>query len=222
LKPAVISWITALFENPNPPLEPTTKSDRGFEHNATGRLLCPIDYNWDEIAVQQCIRDGHPNFSVTGDGWPSFLYPHAKGDVNDVEKGLLKSALLVKTYKFIFTSPTSAQDIDCELDAETQTPRSHKRARKHKAPTRGHIANILKMKAVTPRSIAYVAVQLRFALSNASSWSVDDGCFNYITFYNNITDFFEEAVGPAAKARAQALLTWWSRCVCTASLKFPF
>lgn len=49
LKPSVISWIVALFENPNPPLSPTTKMDRGFEHDITGRLLCPMDYNWDDM-----------------------------------------------------------------------------------------------------------------------------------------------------------------------------
>lgn len=47
-------------------------------------------------SVRQNIRDGHPDFPVTGDGWPSFLYPGAKGDVNDVEKGLFRSAILVK------------------------------------------------------------------------------------------------------------------------------
>jgi hypothetical protein len=33
---------------------------------------------------------------VTGDAWPSFLYPHAKCDPEDVEKGLFKSAILLK------------------------------------------------------------------------------------------------------------------------------
>lgn len=65
-----------------------------------------------------------------------------------------------QAYKFIFTSPTSAKDVDCELDTEDHTVRPHKRPRNHKAPTRGHIANILRMKTVTPRSIAYIAVQV--------------------------------------------------------------
>ena len=50
LKPAVVSWIVSVSENPLPPLLPNVKSDRGFEHDATGRLLCPIDYDWaDEL-----------------------------------------------------------------------------------------------------------------------------------------------------------------------------
>ncbi|KAF9462567.1 hypothetical protein BDZ94DRAFT_1309465 [Collybia nuda] len=161
LKPSIINWIATLVETPAPALDPTTKSDRGFEHDATGRLLCPVDYQWEDTSVRQKIRDGHPDFPVTGDSWPSFLYPHARGDENDVEKGLLRSAILIKAYKFIFTSPTSAKDVDCEIGAEDHAAHPHKRARTHKAPTRGHIANIMRMKAVTPRSIAYVAVQVR-------------------------------------------------------------
>jgi hypothetical protein len=48
LKPVIVGWIVALFENPLPPLSPHIKSDRGFEHDITGRLLCPIDYNWSD------------------------------------------------------------------------------------------------------------------------------------------------------------------------------
>lgn len=104
-----------------------------------------------------------------------------------------------------------------------------KKSRRNRAPTRGHVANLIGMKTVTPRSIAYVCVQvsfpltyhltlltvncsqLRFALSNASAWHEIDACFNYINFYNNIVDFFEMTPGPAAQKRTQELLEWWSR-----------
>lgn len=33
---------------------------------------------------------------VTGDLWPGFLYPHARYDKKDVEKGLFQSAILLK------------------------------------------------------------------------------------------------------------------------------
>ena len=136
-----------------------------------------------------------------------------------------------KAYKFIFTSPTSAQDINSEIDLENQAPRPLKRGRGSKAPTRGHIASLLGLRSVTPRSIAYIAVQvrgspsilfleaeipmqLRFALSSAAAWNENDGCFSYPIFYNNILDFFEDTPGPAAQAHAQDLLSWWTRyCV---------
>lgn len=117
------------------------------------------------------------------------------------------------------------------MDVDIVPPPSKRR--KQKAPTRGNIANLLGMKSVTPRSIAYVAVQvsrvshtyhclqsrshffnkLRFALSNASAWNENDGCFNYIIFYNNIVDFFEIPPGPAAQLHAQTLLAWWTRSI---------
>jgi hypothetical protein len=47
-------------------------------------------------STRQNIRDGHPDFLVTADSWPAFLYPHAKADANDMEHGLFQSAILVK------------------------------------------------------------------------------------------------------------------------------
>lgn len=46
--------------------------------------------------IRQNIRDGHTKYPVTGDFWPAFLYPHAKGDPTDVAEGFLRSAILVK------------------------------------------------------------------------------------------------------------------------------
>lgn len=50
LKPTVVSWIGTLFDPSHfhPPLSPTHKSERGFEHDVTSRLLCPIEYDWDK------------------------------------------------------------------------------------------------------------------------------------------------------------------------------
>jgi hypothetical protein len=48
------------------------------------------------IRVRNNIREGHPDYTVTADSWPSFLYPRAKGDVNDIERGLFRSAILLK------------------------------------------------------------------------------------------------------------------------------
>jgi hypothetical protein len=129
--------------------------------------------------VRNNIREGHPDYTVTGDSWPSFLYPRAKGDVNDMERGLFRSAILLKVYinfyhetaclltfplqayKFIFTSPSSAQDIECQEDVDEHAPSTRNCSRRHqKGPTRGHVANLLGLKSVTPRSLAYVAVQV--------------------------------------------------------------
>ena len=177
------------------PLQPTSKIERGFEHDDIGRLLCPIEYDWEDTrcawlalgskinahhlpSVRTQIRDGHPDFIVTADSWPAFLYPNARGNVDNIELGLFRSAILLKVwnctgwstaaqwlpqaFKFIFTSPSSAQDIEGQEDVESHIPSSRKRSRRNqKAPTRGHVANLLGMKSVTPRAIAYVAVQVK-------------------------------------------------------------
>ena len=47
LKPVVVSWIPSILGTPvTVPLSPSSKLDRGFEHDDTGRLLCPIEYDW--------------------------------------------------------------------------------------------------------------------------------------------------------------------------------
>lgn len=68
--------------------------------------------------------------------------------------------MYIQAFKFIFTSPTSAEDIDDEKDVDEPARKPYKRSRRQRAPTRGNVANIIGMKAVTPRSLAYVAVQV--------------------------------------------------------------
>ncbi|KAF8228060.1 hypothetical protein L208DRAFT_1293518 [Tricholoma matsutake] len=196
------------------PLPPTSKMDRGFEHDNTGCLLCPIDYNWEDPAVCAGICEGSPSFTVTADSWPAFLYPKARGSIKNIESSLFCSTILLKAFKFIFTSPSSTQDIECQEDVEEHTPSTRKGLRRNqKAPTHGHIVNLLGMKVVMPRSLAYVAVQpqLHFGLSNANAWNENDSCFSYVDFYNNILDYFEIPVGSESQSQMTSLLSWWTR-----------
>lgn len=48
------------------------------------------------LRIRQNIREGHPDFIISEDLWPAFLYPHGKYDPNNIEVGLFKSALMVK------------------------------------------------------------------------------------------------------------------------------
>jgi hypothetical protein len=101
---------------------------------------------------------------------------------DDVEDGLFRSAILVKVttaficylgdiandaccqgFKFLFTSPSSAEEIGSENDivGAGQTSERQKRQKgSRKAPTRRNIANLLGIRSVSPRAIAYVAVQV--------------------------------------------------------------
>jgi hypothetical protein len=46
LKGAVLDWITPRGQPLNPPLSRSVKVDRGFHHERTGALLCPVDLDW--------------------------------------------------------------------------------------------------------------------------------------------------------------------------------
>jgi hypothetical protein len=46
LKGVVIDWITPRGQFMDPPLARNIKTDRGFNHDFTGRLLCPAGLDW--------------------------------------------------------------------------------------------------------------------------------------------------------------------------------
>ncbi|KAG0698671.1 hypothetical protein DFH29DRAFT_1002598 [Suillus ampliporus] len=217
-KGADISWLTELFHPLDHPLHTTIKDDRGFVHNTTGMLLCPVEYMWSltsYVSTKEKIRDRDSDFLVTAYSWPAFLYKDYSFDSANIEKGLFRSTLLLKAFKHIFTSPSSAKEIDGNgngADVITAHQR-HRRSSENDAANRSHVANIIGMKMVTPCAIACTACQLRFALSSVNSWRSVDGDFDYYDFYNNIVDFFEVVPGTDAQACITELLKWWNRKV---------
>ena len=77
------------------------------------QLLCPVDYNWKNpqyvhfseyrtySLVRNCrhrayIRNYHPDYLVTTDCWPYFLYEKEVYDPEDSTKGLFKNILLIR------------------------------------------------------------------------------------------------------------------------------
>ncbi|KAF9239166.1 hypothetical protein BU15DRAFT_74857 [Melanogaster broomeanus] len=213
MKQSVVTWLGSLYLPVDPPLSPTMKSDRGLDHDTTGRLLSPIEYDWDDMEVRKNVRERHPAFLVTCSSWPRFMYDvDHEYNPDNIEAGLFKSTLLLKAFKLIFTSPTSAQEVSASDNA-----RSERQGPNHQSPsdktTRSNVASLIGMHTVKPRAIAYAAVQLRFSLSCLTSWRMVDANFDSHTFYFNIIDFFEDAPGPAARARVKELLLWWDRKV---------
>ncbi|KAG2152856.1 hypothetical protein DEU56DRAFT_908040 [Suillus clintonianus] len=215
LKKTVASWLNESRPTPDPPITSVDKSGRGFYHDTTGELLCPVDFNWVDPRTKEGIRNYEPDFQVTAHSWPAFLYSNGKYDRDNPMKGLFKSVLLVRTFKHIFTSPSSAGKIqpDEEELLGYQEP-SHKRSRTSgERRTRSNIATILGMRSVQARAIAYSAVQLRFALSSCGAWRIIDDEFDHRQFYIYIIDYFEQPPTSAAKASIDALLVWWNRTV---------
>ncbi|KAH7917379.1 hypothetical protein BV22DRAFT_978092, partial [Leucogyrophana mollusca] len=185
LKGVVVTWLTEMFHPVEPALTAHNKTDRGLQHDVTGRLLCPIDYDWDSDEIKTQVRERHPDYLVTADSFPRFLYDTTKAyDPFNVENGLFKSTLLLRTFMFLFTSPTSAQG----ASAEDAQPGQHA----DRTSTRSH---------------------LRFALSSVSTWRGTDGDFDYEEFYNIIVEFFEAPPSRGAEHRVKELLLWWDRKV---------
>ncbi|KAF8872004.1 hypothetical protein BD779DRAFT_1453336 [Infundibulicybe gibba] len=215
MKAVVANWLNMSTPVPNPILDPTCRLNRGIQHNTTGRLLCPIDFDWDDEVVRQKLQSGVEDWTS------SFLahcfYAGGSGDINNIEKGFLRSLYLVKTFQTLFTSPSSAQHTthiasDDENTAPT-TPAPPRKKSKQPA-TRTNVATVLCMNGkVTPRAIAYAAVQLHFALTDTPQWTDIHHNFDYQGLYNFIIDFFEDVDGPDAKQFAKNLLGWWNKYV---------
>ncbi|KAG2093353.1 uncharacterized protein F5147DRAFT_747948 [Suillus discolor] len=124
----------------------------------------------------------------SGDQWPIFLYAHHTFDADDPWCGLLRSRLLA--YKHVFTSPSS-------IDKEPKATQSGN-------------ARLHGMNSVTIASIAYVATQVRFAISSSSVFSRTHTTTDSETFYHSLLDLFED---PEESKEVDDLLTWWNHQV---------
>ncbi|KAG2145514.1 hypothetical protein BD769DRAFT_1625224 [Suillus cothurnatus] len=188
LKGSVLDWITPKGQNLVPPLARNVKIDRGFHHERTGALLCPAGIDWSNPETKTKLRSGE--IIVTGDQWPFFLYADYRYDPEDPWNGLFQSALLVCAYKHVFTSPSS-------VDREPKATRSGN-------------ARIHGMTRVTLPSVAYIATQVRFALTSSPVFSRTDTVTDSERFYNSILDVFED---PDEKQEVDNLVVWWNRQV---------
>ncbi|KAJ7664765.1 hypothetical protein B0H17DRAFT_951902, partial [Mycena rosella] len=205
VREAIVPWLNILFPKMDPPLDPDSRDNRGLYHDDTGRLLCPIDYDWDDEEVRTAIREGDSEYPVTADSWFRGLYPPDGFDPEQPEVGLFKNVVLLKVFKFIFTSPLSVKTMPKGVDRENVGSMSKR-----------NVAAIIGLKAVTGCSIGYAAVQIsqyRVALSDANHWDESDGAFDHITFYNNIVEYFEFPPGPRACADVNRLLDFWNTYV---------
>ncbi|KAG2131107.1 hypothetical protein BD769DRAFT_1627812 [Suillus cothurnatus] len=188
LKGSVLDWITPKGQNLVPPLARNVKIDHGFHHERTGALLCPAGIDWSNPETKTKLQSGE--IIVTGDQWPLFLYTDYRYDPEDPWNGLFQSALLVCAYKHVFTSPSS-------VDREPKATRSGN-------------ARIHGMTRVTLPSVAYIATQVRFALTSSPVFSRTDTVADSERFYNSILDVFKD---PDEKQEVDNLVIWWNRQV---------
>ncbi|KAJ3533220.1 hypothetical protein NMY22_g7421 [Coprinellus aureogranulatus] len=187
LKSIVVDWIAPPDGEPlRPALSRNVKMDRGFNHERTGFLLCPAGMDWSDPEIKRQLKDRE--LVVPGNHWPIFVYKDERYDPEEPWKGLFRSKLLISAYKHVFTSPSSVDD----------DPKA----------TRSGNARIHGMTAVTAASIAYIATQLRFALSSASVFCRTDKETDSETFYTSVLELFED---PEEQDEVRDLIEWWNR-----------
>ncbi|KAF8225591.1 hypothetical protein L208DRAFT_1305560, partial [Tricholoma matsutake] len=185
LKSTVLNWIVPQGDSLTPPIPRNVKSSRRFNHDKTGQLLCLVEFDWsdEEVKAQlMCFQR-----EAQHDQWPILLYKEHKYDPEDPWDGLLRSAILVSAYKYIFTSPSSVE-------------------KEPKAMHSGN-AHIHGMTQVTMASIAYIVTQVRFTLSSSTMFTRSDMIMDSEHFYNSILQFLEDA---DENNEADALLIWWN------------
>ncbi|KAG1767014.1 hypothetical protein EDD22DRAFT_844769 [Suillus occidentalis] len=211
LKELVAAWVNQEFR-PSPLIKLHDKHSRGFVSDICGKLLCPAEWDWSQDSVKAGIRDRTTEYIISENSWPLFVYENYQVNSDDLEEGFLKSRLLVLAFKAVFTSPSSARETDGDGDG-ADIIENNRRARRRSDQTKVKtcVASIINMRKVTPRAIAYIACQVRFALSSVSSWRTIDGDFDYEAFWCNIVDFFEDVPGPVTRRKVDKLLEWWTR-----------
>ncbi|KAG1797128.1 uncharacterized protein HD556DRAFT_1441286 [Suillus plorans] len=168
LKELVASWVNIEFR-PTPLISTSDKHHRGFVND-----IC---------AVKAGIRDRTAAYIVSENSWPLFMYQNCAADAGNLEYGLMKSKLLVMGLKALFTSPSSANEMDGEGQGTDIIENNRRARRQDQAKVKTCVASII------------------------------DGDFDYEIFWSNVVDFFEDAPGPAARARVNELLEWWTRKV---------
>ncbi|KAJ3521526.1 hypothetical protein NMY22_g12276 [Coprinellus aureogranulatus] len=177
LKSAIVEWITPANQYLTPPIQRNVKTDRGYHHPRTGEL------------VRRDLQSGQ--LVPAGDLWPRFLYKDNTYNPKDPWQGLLRSSLLLKAFRHIFTSPSS---VDGDIAKATRSSN----------------ARIHGMTSVTIASLAYVATQVRFALSSTAIFSRTDSVTDSEFFYNLIVDLLEDETEAVEVAE---LLQWWNQQV---------
>ncbi|RXW14638.1 hypothetical protein EST38_g11214 [Candolleomyces aberdarensis] len=202
------AWLKTLQKDPV--IDSESRENRGLKHDLCGLLLCPIELDWDDEEVCNKVRNYKEGFELGPTA--RALYANFTGDPKNLDAGYLKSKLLLKLYKFIFTSPSSAKSVSLEEsgDENAEPPSASKRCRtsqsSSRAPGKKDVATMLNMNnKVTPRSIAYAAVQLLFALSSAERWGAEHEGLDFYDTYYHVVDHFE---GDHNNGSSK-LLKWW-------------
>ncbi|KIJ26192.1 hypothetical protein M422DRAFT_272768 [Sphaerobolus stellatus SS14] len=189
IKDGIVAMLRSEFPTECEGLKKKDKSNRGFIHHLTARLLTPPGVDFTDTVSAKDIESG--KIPRDPEDTPLFLYENYYCNPFDEFEGFLKSPLLTKAFKAIYIGPSSWDPDD---------PSKSKRSSK---------ASIGNMQKVTGRTITYIAMLVHFVLSDDLTLNKEasPGSFDYGAFFWNITSFFEDK--ELADLAAETL-QWWN------------
>ncbi|KAF8148267.1 hypothetical protein B0H34DRAFT_737596 [Crassisporium funariophilum] len=169
------------------------KTTRGYNHPVLARLLCPVKYLPEFDAEPEEFRKKllRNQVKVLSGDYPTLLYASHDIDPDDPESGLLRSRVLLRVFKHIFTAPTSAKE-DIAAPKKTKTKKTQ--------------AQLNNMKTVTPGSIVYAALMYRHSISALDDWRTEDDLFDRNQFAKSLMDAFYDTEDTWTKDT----LAWWN------------
>ncbi|KAI0672335.1 hypothetical protein C8Q78DRAFT_1125919 [Trametes maxima] len=176
------------------------KFRRGWYNEYTARMLCPqnqlarFDANREKFC--EMILNGPEDDDegiLSGGNFPSLLYDQELADPGDKLKGLLRSPYFLALFKSLWTGPKSVTVIG---------------GRKDKTSGKPPIAWKYGMTQVTPRSLAYTAVQVRYELTHLMNFATTDvGGYDGFELFEEIVGLFEDPHFQWCKDT----LAWWNK-----------
>ncbi|KAJ3845258.1 hypothetical protein F5878DRAFT_705652 [Lentinula raphanica] len=187
-------------------LDEGSRVNRGLQNDMTGGLLCPVEIDWSDANTRAAVQRMDPEYDFASSARSRCFYKDEDFDADSPDDGYLQSYLLLQVYRTIYTSPSSAKDQSEDVENLPPPAKKNKSANSQRA----HVANIIHLSEVTPRSIAYAAVHLHLALTDASQWTNCYDGYNYRDLWNFIVDFFEDPADDDAAKQAKDLLKWWT------------
>ncbi|KZT30275.1 hypothetical protein NEOLEDRAFT_1055026, partial [Neolentinus lepideus HHB14362 ss-1] len=177
--------------NPPIPVKGVPKSLRGWNHEVTAALLTPVDLGYDLTLASFNANVKTGRESVTAMQLPRFLYPEGhEYREDDIEEGLFHGHLMIRVRPFVLLLSLTQLEPSQSAKHLFVGPGSSLKGPGYKKGRAG-VAKIIGMNKITPRAIAYVACQVRFALSDVQEWNQTDRDFDYTQFYWNIVSLFD-------------------------------
>ncbi|KAI1790641.1 hypothetical protein LXA43DRAFT_890607 [Ganoderma leucocontextum] len=168
------------------------KRERGFNHELTACLLCPMRFmaQFDANPAEFCSRVKDGEVEMVSDDFLSALYDTSMYvGAGDYLSGFCRGPLLVKVFQWLFCRKKVAKGL-----------------LKYGERTSGKKPFLTKYKIteVTPCMIAYAAVLLCFVLNDQEHWSRKDGAFDLPELHYNVKMSF------GMRDWAKETLAWWN------------